>query len=238
MKLVKFSVLALSMLLLASCSSEQNNAQNGENNSSKEKVEKIEALLTSVETPEQAMQRLIEGNARYVADSSMFPHHDMKRVGVTAPKQTPFAAVVGCSDSRVPVELIFDQGIGDIFVIRTAGNSVNDDVVMGSVDYAVEHLGVKTVIVLGHESCGGVTGAITEDEKDDDSKVDELLDVIRNDVKPYVGKVDSLDVAIKMNADAQVARIMSSKHVQKLVADGKLVVKAGYYNVHSGKVDF
>ena len=234
MKFIKLSVAAMA-ILFASCSN--NEPKSAETNNT-EKVASVENGLEAVNTPEEAMNRLMEGNARYVADSSLFPHHDLKRVATTAPHQAPFAAVVGCSDSRVPVELIFDQGVGDIFVIRTAGNSVNDDVVMGSVDYAVEHLGVKAVIVLGHESCGGVTGAISESEKDDDSKVDELLDVIRKDVEPYVGKADSLDAAVKMNADAQVKRIMASKHVQKLVEEGKLTVKAGYYNVHSGKVDF
>mgnify|MGYP003291507832 CR=1 FL=1 len=236
MKFAKISVVAAMALLGASC------AHTGSNKESKaccnKEMTAVETQLDSVKTPEDALARLAEGNARYVADQSLNPHHNHKRVEATAPHQAPFAAVVACSDSRVPVELLFDQGIGDVFVIRTAGNSVNDDVVMGSVDYAVEHLGVKAVVVLGHESCGGVTGAITEDEKDDDSKVDELLTVIRNDVKQYVGKKDSLDAAIRLNAKTQVERIMASKHVQKLVAEGKLAVKTGYYNVHSGKVDF
>lgn len=237
MKIVKLSFMAAAALLMASCTTNQPQA-NTEAKSEVE-MEAVESQLENqVSTPDEAMARLMEGNARYVADSCLFPHHHHKRVETTAPHQAPFAAVIGCSDSRVPAELVFDQGVGDIFVIRTAGNSVNDDVVMGSVDYAVEHLGVKAVIVLGHESCGGVTGAISEAEKDDDSKVDELLDVIRKDVQPYVGKLDSLDLAVKMNANAQVARIMASKHVQKLVEEGKLTVKAAYYNVHTGKVDF
>lgn len=241
MKTIKMSVFALSALLAVSCSTTENHQQaaNAAGESAKEaKMEAVEVQLDSVKTPADALARLAEGNARYVADSCLNPHHNSKRVAATAPHQAPFAAVVACSDSRVPVELLFDQGIGDIFVIRTAGNSVNDDYVMGSVDYAIEHLGVKAVIVLGHESCGGVTGAISEIEKSDDSKIDELLTSIRNDVKPYVGKVDSLDAAVRMNANAQVERIMATKYVQKLVNDGKLAVKAGYYNVHSGKVDF
>ena len=115
-----------------------------------------------VSTPEEAIAKLMAGNERYINETSIYPRADIDRVEETAPHQAPFAAVVGCSDSRVPVELVFDQGIGDIFVIRTAGNNVNSDMVMGSVDYAIEHLGVKVLLVLGHGSCGGVTGAISE----------------------------------------------------------------------------
>ena len=93
-------------------------------------------------TPEEALAELISGNERYVNEKSIHPHGDMKRVEETASHQAPFVAVVGCSDSRVPVELLFDQGIGDIFVIRTAGNNVNSEMVMGSVDYAIERLDI------------------------------------------------------------------------------------------------
>ena len=95
-------------------------------------------------TPQEALAELIAGNERYVSEKTVHPRGGMDRVAETAPHQAPFAAVVGCSDSRVPVELLFDQGIGDIFVIRTAGNNVNSEMVMGSVDYAIEHLGVKS----------------------------------------------------------------------------------------------
>ena len=89
--------------------------------------------------PQEALAELIAGNERYINENSIHPHTSLDRVKETAPHQAPFAAVVGCSDSRVPVELLFDQGIGDIFVIRTAGNNVNSEMVMGSVDYAIEH---------------------------------------------------------------------------------------------------
>ena len=84
----------------------------------------------SVSTPQEAIDKLVAGNARYVNEKSIYPRTDIDRVEETAPHQAPFAAVVGCSDSRVPVEIVFDQGIGDIFVIRTAGNNVNSEMVM------------------------------------------------------------------------------------------------------------
>ena len=186
-------------------------------------------------TPQQALDKLLAGNERYVSGQSIHPRVDMNRVAETATHQAPFAAVVGCSDSRVPVELVFDQGIGDIFVIRTAGNNVNSEMVMGSVDYAIEHLGVKVLLVLGHGSCGGVTGAITEGEKEH-GNIGKLLGTIRSDVPEFVGKIDSLDAAIRQHAHVQVERIIVLPHVTEKIQNGELLVKRAYYDVSSGKV--
>lgn len=216
-------------------------AQNQKNEESKE-VTKAVFVETVVETPEQALQQLAEGNKRFVSETNVFPHHDHKRVEETAPEQHPFATVIGCSDSRVPVELIFDQGVGDIFVIRTAGNSVNDDMVMGSLDYSIDHLGVKLIVVLGHESCGGITGAIAtcegEGHEHHVGKVGELISSLREDVKDYVGKSDKLDEAIHANVHTQVARISEADHVKELIAQGKVKVVGAYYDVQSGEVAF
>ena len=181
------------------------------------------------------MAELIAGNERYVNEECVNPRSDMERVEETAPHQAPFAAVVGCSDSRVPVELLFDQGIGDIFVIRTAGNNVNSEMVMGSVDYAIEHLGVKVLLVLGHGSCGGVTGAISEGEEEH-GNIGHLLGTIREDVSDYVGKVDMLDDAIRHHTQVQVERIIAYPHVAEKIESGKLLVKQTYYDVNTGKV--
>ena len=186
-------------------------------------------------TPDDAIAKLMAGNERYINEKSIYPRSGMDRVMETAPHQAPFAAVVGCSDSRVPVELLFDQGIGDIFVIRTAGNNVNSEMVMGSVDYAIEHLGVKVLIVLGHGSCGGVTGAISEGEEEH-GNIGKLLSTIRNDVKQYVGKTDSLEAAIHHHANVQVERIIAYPHVAEKIEKGELLVKQAYYDVNSGKV--
>ena len=186
-------------------------------------------------TPDEALAELIAGNERYVSEKSIHPRGSMDRVKETAPHQAPFAAVVGCSDSRVPVELLFDQGIGDIFVIRTAGNNVNSEMVMGSVDYAIEHLGVKVLLVLGHGSCGGVTGAISEGDHEH-GNIGHLLSTIRNDVSQFVGKADSLDAAIRHHAHVQVERIRSYPHVSEKIENGELLVKQAHYDVNTGKV--
>ena len=188
-------------------------------------------------TPQEALDELVAGNERFVNGKSNHPHCGVGRVAETAPHQAPFAAVVGCSDSRVPVELLFDQGIGDIFVIRTAGNNVNSEMVMGSVDYAIEHLGVKVLLVLGHGSCGGVTGAVTEGEEEH-GNIGGLLSTIRNDVSQYVGKADSLDAAIRHHAHVQVERIVAYPHVAEKIEKGELLVKQAYYDVNTGKVTF
>ena len=186
-------------------------------------------------TPQEAIAKLLAGNERFVNEKSIYPHCNVERVNETSAHQAPFAAVVGCSDSRVPVELVFDQGVGDIFVIRTAGNNVNSDMVMGSVDYAIEHLGVKVLLVLGHGSCGGVTGAISECEEEHGC-IGKLLGTIRSDVSEYVGKADSLDAAIRHHAHVQAERIKACPHVAEKIQQGRLMVKCAYYDVKSGKV--
>lgn len=106
-----------------------------------------------------AWRRLTGGNARFVAGNQQHPHQQVEWRQRLAEGQQPFACVLGCADSRVPPELVFDQGFGDLFTIRTAGQ-VLDNSVIGSVEYAVEHLGVRLIVVLGHESCGAVSAAV------------------------------------------------------------------------------
>lgn len=195
-------------------------------------VELVDTLPAN--TPEEAIAKLLAGNQRFLAKQSVGHDGVLEDIAKTASHQSPFAAVVGCSDSRVPVELLFDQGIGDVFVIRTAGNNVANDAVMGSVEYAIEHLGVKVLLVLGHGSCGGVTSAISVAEAD--GSMGNLLNSIRTDVAKYVGKPDSLDVAIRSHASIQVERIKANPHAAQLIANGKLLVKQAYYDVHTGRV--
>ena len=189
-----------------------------------------------VNTPQQAIDRLIEGNNRYVTETSTHQNNSQTRRTETAPHQEPFVAIVSCSDSRVPVELIFDQGIGDIFTIRSAGNNVNGKMIMGSIEYAVEHLGVKAIIVLGHESCGGVTGAITGGEHH--GAIGELLHTIANDIPEFVGKPEELHNATVAHTNAQVEKILENPVVAECVANGKTIVKAAFYDIHTGKVQF
>ncbi|MFI3259143.1 MAG: carbonic anhydrase [Rikenellaceae bacterium] len=206
-------------------------------------VVEVEESISKVETPAEAIEALKEGNARFVAQKVVNPHSNEARRIATVDSQNPFAAVVACSDSRVPVELLFDQGIGDLFVIRTAGNSVAGDLVMGSVDYAIDHLNVPLVVILGHQNCGGVTSSITVNENDHhhhehNGKIGQLLEAIRADVREFVGKHDKLDDAILCNASAQVERLESVPYIAEKIESGKLQIVYAYYNFETGEVIF
>ena len=191
--------------------------------------------IQSPATPQEALTRLIDGNKRYVDGNMIHPNCDVERVKETAPHQEPFAAVIGCSDSRVPVELLFDQGIGDIFVIRTAGNNLGGKMVMGSLEYAVDHLGVKALLVLCHGSCGGVTSAITVGEHH--GELGSLLHSIAEDIPEYIGKSELLDEAIRRHADKQIEEILSNNMIKEKVVAGELIVKSAYYDINTGVVE-
>lgn len=190
--------------------------------------------IQTPDTPEKALATLLEGNQRFVSGEVLYPNSDMERVAETAPHQEPFAAIVGCSDSRVPLELIFDQGIGDIFVIRTAGNNVAGDMVMGSVEYAADHLGVKVLLVLGHGACGGVTSAITPGEHG--GAIGNLLHHIQADIPEFVGKPELLNKAIDKHTHSQIETLLQNSLIAEKVAKGELLVKAAHYDIHTGKV--
>ena len=183
----------------------------------------------------QALQRLLEGNERFTASRALHPHQTPERRTELTAGQQPFAVVVGCSDSRIPPEVIFDLGLGDIFVIRTAGN-VLDDVGLGSLEYAVEHLHVPLILVLGHEHCGAVTSAVQEGE------VHGHLSSILKAIQPAVDQAktepgDVLDNAIKANVARIVDQIKTTAPILSRAAqEGDVDVVGAYYHLDSGKV--
>jgi carbonic anhydrase len=136
------SALLFSTLLLASCTTISD-----------------PGAVTAAAEANSPLARLEEGNRRAASNHSTHPHASSARRGEVAQSQSPFAVIVSCSDSRVPPELLFDQGYGDLFVIRIAGNVV-EDTALGSIEYAVEHLGAKLLVVLGHERCGAVKATV------------------------------------------------------------------------------
>ena len=187
-------------------------------------------------TGQQALQRLIEGNDRFVAGKSIHPDQTTERRVELAGGQSPFAIVLTGSDSRVAPEIFFDQGLGDLFVIRNAGN-VLDDHVIGSMEYAVEHLHVPLIIVVGHEKCGAVTAAVAGGEVPGHlhSVVDDLAPAVEQS-KGLPG--DKVDNAVRANA-LRGTEILT--HVEPILKEAaartNLLVDAARYDLTTGKIE-
>jgi len=188
-------------------------------------------------TPQQALDRLLEGNARFIAGATQHPHQDASwRSGLTG-GQHPLAAVLGCSDSRAPVEELFDQGFGDLFVIRVAGNVAADDE-RGSIEYAVAHLGVSLVLVLGHEQCGAVTAALsTKAERQHEApEVQVLLERIVPALKDVPAGEGRVARGVEANARQSMRQLLDTPLIKDKVARHELLVKAAVYDLGTGKV--
>jgi len=184
--------------------------------------------------PAAALTKLKEGNARFVKAQMTHPDQTAAVRTEVAKGQKPFAIIVSCSDSRVPPEVIFDQGLGDLFVVRVAGNLVDDNA-LGSIEYAVEHLGVKLVVVLGHERCGAVDATVKGGEAP--GHIASLVKAIEPSVeKAKKAKGDVLENAIKFNALAVTEKIITSKPIlMDLVKQRRLKVVTGRYDLDDGK---
>ncbi len=180
----------------------------------------------------KALERLLEGNSRFVSGRPEAPRRDEKRRIDTAQRQSPYAVVLTCSDSRVPPEIIFDEGIGDLFVVRVAGN-VHGDLVTGSIEYAVEHLSVELVMVLGHSNCGAVSAAFSETVPE--GHTGSFVDAIRTVIDHSAGS--SGDDFVGANVNRVVDSLKNSEQVLKrFVDEGRLEIVGASYDLTSGKV--
>lgn len=179
-------------------------------------------------------QKLVDGNLRFVSGRVDHPRQDLARIEETAKGQHPFAIVVSCSDSRVPPEILFDQGLGDLFVVRTAGEVVTE-VELGSIEYAVEHLGATYLVVLGHKKCGAVDATLKGGD------LPPNIEAIAAQIRPAVEasrffKGDPLDNAVRENAKTVLAKIQGTPALAEALHEGKLNLKAAYYDIDTGKV--
>src|SRR5712692_5075007 len=194
-------------------------------------LERKASAQTSL-TPEAALQQLIDGNRRFAEGRMTSFDHDLDMLKTkTAEKQEPFAAVLSCADSRVPVELIFDQSIGHLFVARVAGN-IATSAMIASLEYGVAVLGTKAIMVLGHANCGAVKASI--EAKAVPGQISALYPYIR----PAVDQAGTnLDAAIRANAKIQAALLRQSSPVlAEHIKQNQLKIVAGYYDLASGKV--
>ena len=189
-------------------------------------------------SPAEALARLMAGNERFQTDQSGHPLLHSKRREELVGGQSPFAVILSCSDSRVPPELIFDQGLGGLFVVRIAGNTVTR-AVLESIDYAVGHLRTNLIMVLGHDSCGAVKGAISECSGKPNTGLPEILANICPAVDLARKKSsDNLESrAIDLNVIEQVKILERSSLFHKRVADGSLKIVGARYNLQTGKVE-
>jgi carbonic anhydrase len=187
-----------------------------------------------------ALRALLEGNARYVEAKLTHPDQTAARRAELVGEQHPFAVIFGCSDSRVPAEIVFDQGLGDLFVVRVAG-PVLDDAVLGSLEFAALELAVPLILVLGHERCGAVTAALDVLDKGTTppGHISHLVDAISPAVKRVRGRPgDVLDNAVRANIELVVEKLRTSRQVLAAqVSSGKLRIVGARYDLDSGRVD-
>jgi carbonic anhydrase len=197
------------------------------------KAIKAESIVES----KDSQTRLLEGNQRYLSGKQIKSRSFNARRTETGQTQKPFAIILSCADSRVPPEIIFDQGLGDLFVIRIAGNIVTDEV-LASIEYAVEHLHVKFIMVLGHERCGAV-GAAVKGGPNHSGHLETLIRAINpavEDAKEQPG--DLLDNAVKSNANLVAKQLNTSEPILKeIVKKGKLKIVSARYDLDDGKVE-
>lgn len=187
-------------------------------------------------TSDQALATLMAGNKQYASAKLTHPNQTPERRTELVKGQHPFAVILSCSDSRVPPEVIFDQGLGDLFVVRVAGNVV-DDIALGSIEYAAEHLGTPLIVVLGHEKCGAITATV------EGGKAPGHIDAVVRALKPAVEKVkdqpgDKVENAAKANIGLVVEQLKTSRPIlAELVKNGKLKIVGARYDLDTGLVD-
>jgi carbonic anhydrase len=191
-----------------------------------------EARAQSALSPDAALTELLDGNKRFTTGRLIAHEHDLAILKQnTIEKQEPFAAVLSCADSRVPVELVFDQSIGHIFVTRVAGNVVTPEII-ASLEYGVAVLGAKVILVMGHSNCGAVKATIQGKE------VPGQISALYQHIQPAVDQAGpALEAATKANAKIQAALLReASPVISGLTKESKLQVVAGHYDIGTGAV--
>ena len=195
---------------------------------------------------EEALNRLRKGNKRFVSDSSIFNNalsHKSRRHSL-AEDQDPFAIILGCSDSRVPSEIVFDQGLGDLFVVRVAGNIVAPSQI-GSIELAVERFGARLVVVMGHSRCGAIQATL-DSLRDPSKNQSKNLRSIVDRIRPSLALLDidqdpeiTLQQAVRANIHSSVSQLQhESRVLEQLIREGDLLILGAEYSLDTGIVNF
>lgn len=196
---------------------------------------------TTKPTPDEVLKELLEGNQRFVEGKLENPRRSPADFREVAEGQSPVAAIVACADSRVTPEIVFDQGVGDLFVVRVAGNVISGTgpSLKGSLEFAVAELGVRLIVVMGHESCGAIKAAIAHIDANDElpGAIRELVDLLRPAAASVRGKPgDKLANAIEANVRENVKRLKELDPIlAPLVKSGELKVVGGVHDLRSGR---
>ena len=195
------------------------------------------AAETAAVSPDAALARLVEGNKRFVAGNVTHPDQSVDRRTEVAKGQHPYAIILTCADSRLSPEILFDEGIGDLFVIRNAGNLL-DDHVLGSIEYAVEHLHATLVVVLGHTKCGAVSAAVAGGEAP--GHIKSIVDSLEPAVAMAKKKPgDAVDNAVRIAARLSAAALAQAEPIIAEAAKaGKIKIAAARYDITTGQVEF
>ena len=199
-------------------------------------VKPDEVVAQNDMTPDEALAKLMEGNQRFVKQKRQNPNQTNIRLEEVAAGQAPFAAVLSCADSRVPVEIVFDRGVGDIFVVRNAGNMADGESI-GSLEFGTLVLGAKVLVVIGHQSCGAVVATMQGAEVP--GKIGIILDNIRPAIANYLGKADdkaAVKKATEANVLYQIEQLKKSPVIAELIANNKLKIVGGYSNLKTGEI--
>ena len=192
--------------------------------------------LSPLERPRAVLQWLQQGHQRFLEGHSLHPHSTRERMRAVVEGQHPLAAVLGCADSRVPVELLFDSGFGDLFVVRNAG-TMSTTAAIASLEYAVGHLGVPLIVVLGHEACGAVSAAL-HPELLLTPNLAQVVGQLRMELLQFGGDLTLEESCRRHTLSAAGNLVHSSVLLTDRLRAGQLTVVAGYYDLHSSAIDW
>lgn len=194
-------------------------------------------------SPNEALEKLIEGNLRFAQNKSIHPNLGNEWRNALLNKQKPFAAVLSCSDSRVPVEIIFDVGIGDVFVIRTAGHVLSKEV-LGSLEYAINNLGVKLIMIMGHDNCGAVKSALEIYSADKYHEFSENFQSLLGHIYPafdeldFENKENLLKEAVESNVNYQLCDLVKKDaYLAKKIDEKEIMLVGAIYRLGTGLIE-
>ncbi len=191
---------------------------------------RAEASPANALTPQAALARLQEGNGRFADGKPINPQRDLTRLREIAAGQSPFAAFLGCADSRVPIELAYDQGFGDLFVVRVAGN-IATAMEIASLEFGTQVLGAKVIVVLGHSGCGAIKSALAG------ADVPGQISALYSQIVPALNrKTMDLAAATVANVRYQARKLKASPVIRKRIADGELLVVGGVFDIATARV--